>query len=173
MEDLDSEDILQPGAGLIQIADENTCYVVLEDKSHVLSYGNQVKVTYHNREEQERETMGLVANVNRLAVSKSLQSEFAYILLPPDVIGDMSLGRAGWGGWWNMTRYGVEAKLREMDHVLVVPRSAVREINGRPYVNVVESDGSIVLRSFIAGCYDKSNYWVVEGLTEGMELCLE
>ncbi len=72
-----------------------------------------------------------------------------------------------------MTRYGVEAKLREMDHVLVVPRSAVREINGRPYVNVVESDGSIVRRSFIAGGYDKSNYWVVEGLTEGMELCLE
>ncbi len=173
MEDLDSEDILQPGAGLIQIADENTCYVVLEDKSHVLSYGNQVKVTYHNREEQERETMGLVANVNRLAVSKSLQSEFAYILLPPEVIGDMSLGTAGWGGWWNMTRYGVEAKLREMDHVLVVPRSAVREINGRPYVNVVEADGSIVRRSFIAGGYDKSNYWVVEGLTEGMELCLE
>ena len=156
-----------------QIADENTCYVVLEDKSHVLSYGNQVKVTYHNREEQERETMGLVANVNRLAVSKSLQSEFAYILLPPEVIGDMSLGTAGWGGWWNMTRYGVEAKLREMDHVLVVPRSAVREINGRPYVNVVEADGSIVRRSFIAGGYDKSNYWVVEGLTEGMELCLE
>lgn len=173
MEDLEPEDILRPDAGLVQIADENTCYAVLEDQGHVLSYGNQVKVTYRNREEEERETTGLVANVNRLAVSRSLQSELAYILLPSELIGDMSVGTAGWGGWWNITRFGVEARLREMDHVLVVPRSAVREINGRPYVNVVEADGSIVRRSFIAGGYDKSSYWVVEGLTEGMELCLE
>lgn len=57
--------------------------------------------------------------------------------------------------------------------MLVVPRRAVREINGHPYVNVVEADGSIVRRSFIAGGFDKNNYWVAEGLTEGMELCLE
>lgn len=173
MADLEKEDILQPDRYLVEIADENTCYVALEDEGNILSYGNEVKVTYRNREQEERETTGMVANLNHRAVSHSLQSQYAFILLPPDVIGDMSVGTEGWGGWWNRARFGVEAKVREMDNVLVVPRRAVREINGCPYVNVVEADGSIVRRSFIAGGYDKSYYWVVEGLTEGMELCLE
>ncbi len=173
MEDLEKEDILQKDQYLIEIADENTCYVALENEGNVLSYGNQVTVTYRNREEEERTAPGMVANVNGLAVSRSLQSEYAYILLPSELIGDMSVGTEGWGGWWNRARFGVEARLREMDHVLVVPRRAVREINGNTYVNVVEADGSIVRRSFIAGGYDKNSYWVAEGLTEGMVLCLE
>lgn len=173
MADLKKEDILQPECYMIEIADENTCYVALENAGNVLSYGNQVKVTYRNREEQERETTGVVANVNQLAASRAMQSEYAYILLPPELISDMSVGTEGWGGWWNRARFGVEARLREMDNVLVVPRRAVREINGHPYVNVMEADGSIVRRGFVAGGFDKSNYWVVEGLTEGMELCLE
>lgn len=173
MEDLEKEDILQKDRYLIEIADENTCYVALENEGNVLSYGNQVQVTYRNRQEEERQTTGMVANANQLAVSRSLQSEYAYILLPPELVEDMSVGTEGWGGWWNRARFGVQARLREMDHVLVVPRRAVREINGQPYVNVVEADGSIVRRSFIPGGYDKENYWVVEGLTEGTVLCLE
>lgn len=173
MEDLEKEDILSKDRYLIEIADENTCYVALENEGNVLSYGNQVTVTYRNLEEEERTAPGVVANVNGLALSKSLQSQYAYILLPPELIGDMSVGTAGWGGWWNRARFGVEAQLREMEHVLVVPRRAVREINGQTYVNVVEADGRIVRRSFVAGGYDKNSYWVVEGLTEGMVLCLE
>lgn len=173
MESFEKEDILQPEHYMIEIADENTCYVALENEGNNLSYGNQVNVTYRNREEQEKETTGVVANVNQLAVSKALQSEFVFILLPPELVGDMSVGTADWDGWWNRARFSVEARLREMDNVLVVPRRAVREINGHPYVNVVEADGSIVRQSFIAGGYDKINYWVAEGLTEGMELCLE
>jgi len=173
MADLEKEDILRKDQYLVEIADENTCYVVLEDKENVLSYGNQVQVTYQSRQEEQRQTTGVVANVNRLAVSRSLQSAYTYILLPSELIADMSVGTEGWGGWWNRASYGVEARLREMDHVLVVPRRAVREINGQPYVNVVEADGSIARRSFIAGGYDKESYWVAEGLTEGTVLCLE
>lgn len=155
MEDLEKEDILQKDRYLIEIADENTCYVALENEGNVLSYGNQVQVTYRNRQEEERQTTGMVANTNQLAVSRSLQSEYAYILLPPELVEDMSVGTEGWGGWWNRARFGVQARLREMDHVLVVPRRAVREINGQPYVNVVEADGSIVRRSFIPGAMIK------------------
>lgn len=171
--DLEKEDILQLNKNLVEIADENTCYVILENKGNVLAYGNEVTVTYRDRQEQEKTTNGMVANVNRLSVSSKLQSEYAYVLLPPELISDMSVGTAGWGGWWNRARFGITAKLREMDDVLVVPRRAVRETDGRTYVNVVEADGTIVRRSFIAGGYDVSNYWVIEGLTEGMELCLE
>lgn len=173
MADYDREDILQPESSLIEIADENTCYVILENQNNLLAYGNQVTVTYRDREEQEKETTGMVANVGRQAVSSALQSEYAYILLPSERISDMSVGTAGYGGWWNRARFTVTARLREMENVLVVPRRAVKETDGSLYVNVVEADGSIVRRSFIAGGYDTSNYWVLEGLTEGMELCLE
>lgn len=173
MADLDPEDILRPDCSVLEIADENTCYVILENTNNVLACGNQVKVTYHNREEQEKETTGIVANVGAQTLSSALQSAYAYILLPSELIGDMSVGTEGWGGWWNRARFTVTASLREMENVLVVPRRAVKETNGSLYVNVVEADGSIVRRSFLAGGFDNSNYWVIEGLTEGMELCLE
>lgn len=173
MADLENEDILQTDSYLVEIADENTCYVILENEGDILTYGNQVQVSYLDREEQQKETTGMVANLNGRAVSRFLHQEYALILLPSELIGDMSVGTAGWGGWWNRAIFGVEARLREMDNVLIVPRRAVRETDGCTYVNVVEPDGSIVRRSFIAGGFDKSNYWVVEGLTEGMELCLE
>lgn len=173
MENFKKEDILKPECNIIEIADENTCYVAVENKGDVLAYGNQVKVTYSDLEDNEKETVGMVANVNRLSVSKALQSEYAYILLQPEVVSDMSVATEGWGGWWNRARFDVNAQLREMDNVLLVPRQAVRETEGHCYVNVVEADGSIVRRSFIAGGFDKSYYWVAEGLTEGMELCLE
>lgn len=173
MEGFEKEDILKPDCSIIEIADENTCYVALENKGDVLAYGNQVKVFYSDLENQNKETVGMVANLSRLSLSKALQSEYAYILLPPDVVGDMSVATEGWGGWWNRASFSVAARLREMDNVLLVPRQAVRESEGHYYVNVVEADGNIVRRSFIAGGFDKSNYWVAEGLTEGMELCLE
>ena len=80
MQDLEKEDILQKDQYLLEIADENTCYVALKDEGNVLSYGNQVTVTYRNREEEERTAQGVVANVNSLAVSRALQSEYTYIL---------------------------------------------------------------------------------------------
>ena len=70
------------------------------------------------------------------------------------------------------TVFKVEADIRRMDHVLVIPREAVWESEGRTYV-LVEEDGKVTARSFIAGGYDASRYWVVDGLSEGMKLCLK
>ena len=50
---------------------------------------------------------------------------------------------------------------------------AVTEKNGNTYVSVVKENGEIVAQRFVAGGYNANNYWVVEGLTEGMEICLE
>ena len=63
--------------------------------------------------------------------------------------------------------------MRVMDNVVVVPKKAVRSVGGKTYVDVVQADGSIVSTSFIAGGFDTSNYWVIEGIEEGMEVCLE
>ena len=65
------------------------------------------------------------------------------------------------------------ATIREMDNVLLVPKKAVTEKNGCTYVNVMDEQGNVTPRSFVAGGYDASNYWVIEGLSEGMIICLE
>ena len=65
----------------------------------------------------------------------------------------------------------MSAVVREMDNVLLVPKAAVTEQNGHTYVNVVQEDGSVVARSFIAGGSDMEYYWVIDGLEEGMKLC--
>ena len=41
------------------------------------------------------------------------------------------------------------------------------------YVNVLKEDGSVEQVGFIPGGSDTNNYWIVDGLTEGMTVCWE
>lgn len=171
--DYDREDILYKGSWIAEIADEDNCYVVLENTNQLLNYGNKVTVEYQSREGGTAETEGMVANLANAGVSSSLRSEYSLIRLPGQAVGDMAAATESGEGWWNRNRFGVSAVIREMDNVLVVPKKAVRESGGCTYVNVKDKEGRVISMSFIAGGYDSENYWVIEGLTEGMELCLE
>lgn len=170
---LKAEDILSTNSTVATIADESTCYVVVENANQLLNYGNEVTVTYTNAEGLSKTVDGMVANVSPGGVSGGLQLEYSFILLPEESIADMAVSNTDRDGWWNRNRYEVKAKIREMDNVLVVPKKAVKDIAGATYVNIVDEQGNITPCSFVAGGYDQSGYWVVEGLTEGMKLCLE
>ncbi len=170
---LEAESILSHGAGIAAIADESTCYVVLENSNLLLNYGNDVTVTYTNAEGISKTVDGMVANVSPGGLSAGLQLEYSFILLPQESIADMAVSNTDRDGWWNRNRYQVKATIREMDNVLVVPKKAVKDVAGVTYVNIVDENGNICPCSFVAGGYDQSGYWVVEGLTEGMKLCLE
>ncbi len=170
---LQAEAILSKGAGIAAIADESTCYVVVENANLLLNYGNDVTVTYTNAEGISKTVDGMVANVSPGGLSAGLQLEYSFILLPQESIADMAVSNTDRDGWWNRNRYQVKATIREMDNVLVVPKKAVKDTAGVTYVNIVDEDGNITPCSFVAGGYDQSGYWVVEGLTEGMKLCLE
>ncbi|MBQ7774347.1 MAG: hypothetical protein IJ379_00345 [Lachnospiraceae bacterium] len=171
--ELEKETILYKEQHIAQIADAGTCYVVVEDTNHLLHYGNQVTITYTNNENQEKTSSGVVANVSAAGVSQDLQLDYAFILLPEDSIADMALSNTNGDNWWNRFRYNVTADIRQMDNVLVVPKKAVKEISGCTYVYVKDEQGNVKACSFVAGGYDASNYWVIEGLSEGMELCLK
>lgn len=168
----ETEDIIKSWDGIVEIADEKNCYVVVEDEKGLLNYGNQVEITYQNRDNITRTSSGSVANLTRAGVTQSLRTEYVMIGLSSENIADMAVTNTTPGNWWNPLRYNVTAQIREMDNVLVVPKKAVTEKQGCTYVNVIE-DGKVVARSFVAGGYDSANYWVIEGLTEGMEVCLE
>ena len=174
MEEFEEEDILQKGCNILGVADEDTCYVVVENPNQLLQYGNQVQIEYSGADNQTRTAQGMVANMSKIGVSSKLTTEYAMISLPKEQISDMaqSVPRDNnfWGNWY---RYDVTGTIREMDNVLTVPKKAVQDINGCTYVSVVDETGKVVTQSFIAGGYNSDYYWVVDGLTEGMEVCLE
>ena len=89
--DYEEETILYKGSKLMEIADENTCYIVVEDANQLLNLGDSVQVSYTNLKEEKKETTGSVAKVGNAAISSSLQSDYSYILLPPEVIADMAV----------------------------------------------------------------------------------
>jgi HlyD family secretion protein len=60
----------------------------------------------------------------------------------------------------------------ELDNVLTVPSSAVRQENGRPTVTVVESDGSQKSVPFEAGKVGADRTQVLSGLREGQQVLL-
>lgn len=169
----EAEDILYANENLLQVADEDTCYVILENTNQLLNYGNEVSIGYEDREGNAKTASGTVASVAAAGLSSALGAEYSMILLPPEVISDMAVATQGYYGWWNRNRYTVTAVIREMNNVLVVPRSAVTEIAGNTYVYVIDENGNVTAKSFVAGGFDSSNYWVIEGLSEGMNVCLK
>ena len=168
-----AEDLVQPGARLFQVADETRSYVIVEDQNGQLAFGNQATITYKGLDGQEKTGHGEVVTQNKMAVSVTLPSDYALIQVSPEDIGDMAGSSEGYDGWWNRSRFKVAVQIRAMQDVLLVPKKAVKEKNGCTYVKVKKENGEVYYQSFIAGGSDLSNYWVVEGLSEGMEICLD
>ncbi len=173
MADYKPETILGRDAVLAEIAQEDNCYVILENDNQLLQYGNQVNVAYTDRDGEGKIVSGRVASLSEGGVSSGLQSRYSWISLPPEAVGGMAAAVPGENGWMSRTVFKVEGQIRRMDHVLVVPKEAVWASGGMTYVLVEEDDGSVTARSFIAGGYDATRYWVVDGLSEGMKLCLK
>ena len=168
-------DILSSGERLFELADERTGYVYVEDPNGQLTYGNVTTVSYTDLDGNKNEITADVVSLNRMSLSGGLVSDpnIALIRIPPENIGAIAGSRESWNGFYSRSSFQVKATIRKMDNVLLVPRSAVTERLGRTYVKVRLESGEIQYRSFIAGGSDINNYWVVEGLTEGMEICLK
>jgi HlyD family secretion protein len=166
-------DIVLGSYSIAIIADESNCYVVVEDENRLLSYGNDVLITYQNKDNVEDTSYGVVANLSQVGITGELRTPSTLIRLNPDDIVDMAVTNTDRNNWWNPNRYNVSANIRETENVLVVPKKAVTEIAGCTYVDVIDQEGQVVSYSFIAGGYDSSYYWVIDGLMEGMKVCLE
>ncbi len=168
-----AESIVQKDAYIAAIADENYCYVEVEDPNQILQYGNQVEVAYVDGEEKEHSTYGTVVSMSRMGVSSDLQTDKTEVLLPKDEIATILQGVFS-GAWWDRYRYTVKAKVRSMDNVVLVPKAAVYDYGGgMTYVYVKDENGNAKAQSFVSGGHNDSYYWVVQGLTEGMEVCLK
>lgn len=171
MMEYEPETILNKDSYLVAILDESSVYVSVEDPNHVLYYGNEVQISYSTYMGKDKKHAGRVASIGDAGLSKELQNDRIMIMVPKEELSDLVMARAD--NRWDPQPYTVEAKIRDMDHVLVVPRNAVTDIDGNTYVDVMDEQGNVKACSFVAGGYDDSNYWIIEGLSEGMVVCLK
>lgn len=181
----EAESLVRSGDAMYQISDETKSFLFVVDDRSQLTYGNEVTVTYKGSNGMDTQVTGEVVSLNQMVASRMLTTDNkvttgwnnenagAIIQLSPEIIGQMAGSTADDSGWWSRSAYTVTAEIRNMENVLLVPKGAVKEKDGATYVNVKLEDGSIESRSFIAGGSNNSYYWCVEGLTEGMEICLE
>lgn len=168
----ETEELIRPGDLVCIIAEQSRSYVVVEDASHQLNYGNELEVSYSTPGGERRTVTGMVSMVNQRSLSGALRGDAMLLTVPAEAIPDMAYNSMFAGGFWNRRTFEVAGQVRSMGNVVLVPKGAVTVSGGCTYVNVVQEDGSVVNQSFVAGGSDNSYYWVVDGLTEGMVLCL-
>lgn len=173
--DLKEGSLLNYNENIYQIADEGLSFIFVEDTQGRLSYGSEVTVSYTNFERTKKEVKGTVVTVGSQALSKELSTGYAVVSLPKEEIAEMAMigSMQSVEGRWNRSMFNVSAEIRGVDDVVLVPRSLVKEEGGDTYVKVNTEDGRGTYVNFIAGGSDVSNYWVVSGLSEGMEICSE
>lgn len=172
--DLEEGDLISYNQKLVQIADQSQCYVIVQDQEGQLSYGNEATITYVGEGSIKQEIKGTVVSVNKTSLTKQLQNGYALILISEEDIGNIArYGSTVGNGGWNRNRFEVTVPIRGVENVVLIPKRAVTVYNQNTFVKMKQQDGSFTYVSFISGGADQENYWVVEGLDEGMEVCLE
>lgn len=168
-------DLLQNGKQLFVLSKQDTNVIYVEDPNSLLTYGHKAAVTYSSAGGGRKTVEGEVVSLNQASIGRELAGEDSYALIkvPAEAIGDMVGSVYSSDNWWSRSQCDVTVATRSMENVVLVPKRAVTLKAGSTYVRVKQEDGSVLYQSFIAGGSDNTNYWVAEGLTEGMEVCLE
>ena len=173
--DYSKEEVVKPGAAIACIADVDSSYLMVENTNQILNYGTELEIRCTTWTDEGEETLtvpGMVVSVANPGVSSDLYSEYAIVKFM-EPLGDIAMSYLNDRGEWRRIDFKVTGTALSWDNVVMVPNSAVTNIDGHMYVNVVQEDGNIVARSFVAGGNDLYNYWVIDGLEEGMTVCYE
>lgn len=173
MTDYDEEKELYQDEVLFVIAATDECYLSVKDEGGILNYGNEVTITYEDKENVEHTTTGTVVSTNGAFLSAELRGEEVLVRLSAEDVQNMALSTETTGGYWNRSRMEVICTTREVKDVLLIPKKAVTMMKGQTYVKVQLDNGDATYVSFVSCGSDQTNYGVLTGLTEGMEICFE
>lgn len=169
----EKEMILYKDTPIVEIANETSIYISVENTNQLLNYDDEVKITFSTQMDKEVTSVGRVVSLGAAGLSKDLQSDRSMIEVKKEDMPLILMAKVERYDWREPQPYSITAKIREMNNVLVVPKGAVTDVDGTTYVNVMDEQGNVKACSFIAGGYDDTNYWVIEGLSEGMVICLK
>ena len=64
----------------------------------------------------------------------------------------------------------LKGNLKTVENVIVIPRAAVDVEEDEYFVTVLKEDGTLLKTEFIPGGSNVDSYWVLDGLTEGMQI---
>lgn len=166
-------DILRYDAFVANIASEENCFVIVEDEQGQLTAGNEALIEYKDAENVAQSAIGQVVTVAPSALSDDLKTGYALIRVGADDMAKMSEVNKGLDGWWMRSSYSVSVVIKAMDNLLLVPKKAVTVKDGITYVTVKDEKGNYVYKNFISIGSDSSDYWCIEGLSEGETICLD
>lgn len=163
-------DILVPNAIIGSGVDVDYAYLPLNNDAGTLQYGQKIMLSYFDAELQSHPIVGRVANATLVSVSSFLASKTAKVVLEPEDLAALieSIYRGT-----NSMQVPMEAELQVMENVVLVPAEAVHNYSGKTYVYVKDENGVVKMQNFVSGGNNREYYWVLEGLTEGMEVCLK
>ena len=153
------------------IAKTDESFLDVDNEGGILSLNDEVTIEYTTNSNEKAFTTGKVVSVSPIALSSYFTSTSVKVKINEEAIDDIMFIGSENEYSWGRIRMNVTAKARCMNNILLVPVKAVTEKDGQTYVNVIDDNGNITARSFIAGGYDKEYYWVAQGLEEGMKLC--
>ncbi len=167
-------DLISYNEDLVQIANQSQCYVIVDDKDSQLSYGNTATITYNGEGGMKEEIQGMVVSVYGTALSKQLNSGFSLIRIAEEDVAKITqygstLGNGGWSRSW----FEIKAKIREVNNVVLIPKGGVTMDGKNAFVKVRDEYGNVTYKPFILGGSNQNYYWAVDGLSEGMEICLD
>ncbi|MCR4850108.1 MAG: hypothetical protein K5870_02505 [Lachnospiraceae bacterium] len=159
---------------LLQVSSNISSYIVVEDKGF-LSYGNEATVTIKDQNGERTDISGTVVTLNPYGLSKELNTGYALVKINSEDMDKLiESGSNMQNGYWSRSRYTVSATAKDMNNVLLIPKTAAYKSGNDTYVITKGDDGEVRLVKFYAGGADNANYWVAYGdITEGMEICLE
>ena len=166
--------LLSSGEVLAAIASPDTVYLSVANAKRNLQYGHELTVTYTDENDQEQQVRGQVVTLTPEGLSRSLQVDSVYVKLEGDAAAVMAPVEAKQlSPYLSKVSYEVKSRDNVIENVVIVPLKAVTMTEDQTYVTVVNEDGTRTMRSFIAGGVSTAGYWVIEGLEEGMTVCLD
>lgn len=171
--DIKQGEIINYNQKIVQIANDDSCYIIVDDKGGMFSYGDEATVTFRAPNGEGFDAPGQIVSLNPYGLSKSMRTGYALVKVAQE---DMKLmtgsGSDNSNGYWYRVRFSVEAVTKEMNNVILIPKSAVYKTGNDTYVITKAENGSTRLVRFVAGGADNANYWVAYGdITEGMSIC--
>jgi len=173
--DIETDELIDKGEKIVEMADQSLCYISLEDESRQLSLGKEATVSLLLGKSVEKEMQGTVVSVSGSVLSGQMDTGQVYISISEEDIAEIAKygSTVNADGDWSRNRFEVRTQVRNVDNVVLVPQSAVEVVDNNTYVKVKNADGRITYASFIAGGLEQNYYWAADGLSEGMEICLE
>ncbi len=143
---------------ICHILDGSQVYATTAEQADQFYYGMQV-----NFDNKNGLTPAVVVSGGNWLTYGNLDLEYAIFRL--DFEQDVSeLDQTG------LNNLVMKGNLKTVENVILLPKKAVEVEEDEYFVTVLKEDGSLLKTEFIPGGSNVENYWVLDGLTEGMQI---